>query len=88
MPPENFPEPNCVECRKMPFQAIGEKERVQYEGQFLPLLPPPSVVIPGFSLLSFDFEGEKYPRICDEETCFVFGTMIFVFREVKARSVS
>ena len=33
MPPENFLEPNCVECRKMPLQTIGEKERVQYEGR-------------------------------------------------------
>ena len=25
----------------MPFQKIGEKDMVQYEGQFLPRLPPP-----------------------------------------------
>ena len=43
----------------MPLQKIGEMERVQYEGQFLPLLPPmgegrggscppaPSVGVPG-----------------------------------------
>ena len=39
-PQKNFLEPNCVQRRKMPFQEIGEIERFQYEGQFLPLLPP------------------------------------------------
>ena len=37
---QNFFEPNCLQCRKMPLQQIGEVERVQYEGKFLPLLPP------------------------------------------------
>jgi len=33
-------EPNCSQYREMPFQKMGEMERVQYEGQFLPLLLP------------------------------------------------
>ena len=39
IPQKNFLEPNCLQCRKMPFQKIGEMERIPYEGQFLPFLP-------------------------------------------------
>ena len=40
LPPESFLEGNCLKCRKKTFQKIGEMEGIQYEGQFLPLLPP------------------------------------------------
>ena len=39
-PRKNFLEENCLKCRKMPLQKIGEMKGIQYEGQFLPLLPP------------------------------------------------
>ena len=37
---------NCLQCRKMPLQKMGLMERVLYEEQFLPLLPP-SVMVEG-----------------------------------------
>ena len=43
--PENFLELNCLKRQKMPLQKIGEMERVQHEGEFLPLLPP-SIGVP------------------------------------------
>ena len=42
-PHKNFLEPNCLQRRKMPLDKIGEMERIQYEGQFLLLLPPPAL---------------------------------------------
>ena len=39
-PQKNFLEANCLQCQKIPLQKIGGMERVQHEGQFLPLLPP------------------------------------------------
>ena len=37
-PRKNSLQPNCLQCRKMPLYKIREMERVQYEGQSLPLL--------------------------------------------------
>ena len=72
MPPENFLEPNCLQCRKMPLQQVGEMERVKYEGKFLPVLPPmnegrggscpswpPSAGVPGQGLKG-RARGEQY----------------------------
>ena len=39
-PQKNSFEQNCLECQKVPLHTIGEMDRVQYEGKFLPLLPP------------------------------------------------
>ena len=35
-PQKNFLEQNCLECQKVPLQTIGEMDRVQYDGKFLP----------------------------------------------------
>ena len=40
-PQKNFLESNRLRKRRIPFQKMGEMERVQYERQVLPLLPPP-----------------------------------------------
>ena len=40
LPKKNCFEPNFLQRRKMPLQKVGEMGIVQYEGQFLPLLPP------------------------------------------------
>ena len=50
-PQKTFLQPNCLQRWKMPLYKKGEMERVQYEGQFLPLLPL-SVGAPECSFLS------------------------------------